>query len=134
MIKMDKIWIAAASLLYPDTSAARLITLKEMLEEINRLFPTKITPVMITHHLVSWVDRQASKANPAMGGSRNRYLFRTRDGLSPSGRGDFRLYKEMDGRFDGVDKTGRVRPEENQIPPEYFYLLEWHRNDYFSTR
>jgi hypothetical protein len=133
MIKMYKIWISTTSLIYPETSANCLATLREILAEIDRLFPTQISRVMVSHHLVSWVDRQADKANPARGGSCNRYLFRTQDGLTPSAQGDFRLYKEMDGRFDGVDKTGRVRPEKNRIHPDYHYLLDWHRNEYFPT-
>jgi hypothetical protein len=131
MIKMDRIWVATASLIYPDTSADHLVTSEAILQEINRLFPTQITPVMITRHLVSWVDRQAHQAHPSRGGSRNRYLFRTRDGRTPSGQGDLRLYKEIDSQFDGIDKIGRVRPEENQIPAKYHILLEWHNNEYF---
>jgi hypothetical protein len=131
MIKMDRIWVATASLIYPDTSADHLVTIEAILREINRLYPTRITRGMITHHLVSWMNRQADQADPTRGGSRNRYLFRTRDGRTPWGQGDFRLYKEIDGQFDGIEKNGRVRPEENQIPTEYRHLLDWHKNQYF---
>jgi hypothetical protein len=70
MFKMDKIWVATASLIYPDTSVDHLVTFQAILQEINRLFPTQITRVMISHHLVSWMDRQADQADPTRGGSR----------------------------------------------------------------
>ena len=83
---------------------------------------------------MSWENRQADKTNPARGGSRNRYLFRTEDGVSPSEYGDFRLYKDTDSLHDGKDKTGRINPELNEIPEEYHYLIDWYNNKYRNTK
>ncbi|RMI12775.1 MAG: hypothetical protein D6681_06370 [Calditrichaeota bacterium] len=129
---MDRIWIATASLLYPETSPGRLVSLDEILAEIDRLFPTEITRVMVTHHLVSWVDRQKDRANPSRGGSRNRYLFRTLDGVTPSGTGKFRLYRAGDARYDGQGKTGKTHPQEEDVPAAYRYLLKWYQEEYYQ--
>jgi hypothetical protein len=133
MTKMDKIWVATALLIYPETRSTRLVALDQILMEIDRLFPTEIFPVMVTHHLVSWVNRQADKNNPVRGGSRNRYLFRTKDGITPSGDGNFRLYKRADGNYDGKEKTGKERPGTPEIFQEYRYLLTWHEEVYFPS-
>jgi len=106
--------------------------MEEILSEINRQFPIQITPIMITHHLVSWKDRQADKNNPKQGGSRNRYLFQTLDGQSPAKNGSFRLHKKTDSIFDGCDKTGKVHPENKSVPKEYLYLLDWYSRTYFE--
>lgn len=129
--KMERIWIATASLLYPDTDPGRLVSLDEILAEIDRLFPTKITPVMVTHHLVSWVDRQKDRANPSRGGSRNRYLFRTLDGVTSSSMGEFRLYRAGDARYDGQDKTGKTHPKKDDVPATYHHLLNWYQEEYY---
>lgn len=131
MIKMDMIWIATALLIHPNVSPTRLVTNSLIENKIWSLFGTKITPVMLEQHLVSWEDRQADKWNPKRGGSRNRYLFRTIDGLSPSGIGDFRLYKKADSKYDGLDKTGRICPELEKIPAAYHYLVEWYKKNYY---
>ncbi len=130
MIKMDMIWIATAKLIYPNTYSSKLVSLGSIEQGVSRIFNARITPIMVDKHLVSWEDRQADKAIPARGGSRNRYLFKTEDGISPSGNGDFRLYKDKDGKHDGKDKTGRTRPELGDIPQEYHYLIEWYDDKY----
>ena len=134
MIKMDMIWIAVASLLYPEISPLHLVSRKNIEAQVWRLFSTKITPVMIEQHLVSWVDRQADNNQPNRGGSRNRYLFKTLDGVSPSQKGDFRLYKRVDERYDGRDKTGRTHPDIDVIPSEFRHLCEWFETHYYPDR
>jgi hypothetical protein len=133
MIKMDMIWIAVATLLYPATSPKTMVTRRQIENKVDNLFGDNIMPVMIERHLVSWVDRQADKAQPSRGGSRNRYLFRTIDGTSPSEMGDFRLYKQMDNQYDGWDKTGRTCPDPTSIPVEYHYLIDWYKTDYYPA-
>jgi len=130
MIKMDMIWVATAKLIFPATSPSRLVSRMEIEQEVSRLFNAKITPVMVEKHLVSWEDRQADTAVKTRGGSRNRYLFRTTDGLLPSKDGDFRLCKQMDGKYDGVDKTERTNPEISDILEKYHYLVEWYESIY----
>ena len=134
MIKMDMIWIAAASLLYPDISQLHLVSRQNIEAQVWRLFSARFTPVMIEQHLVSWVDRQADKNQPNRGGSRNRYLFKTLDGVSPSKKGDFRLYKRVDEGYDGWDKTGRIRPDIDTIPSEFRHLFEWFETHYYLDR
>ncbi len=130
--KMDKIWVVIALQLHPDIHHTKLVSLDEIRRILKYNFDTEITPIMLTHHLVSWIDRQADRTVPARGGSRNRYLFRSEDGLMPSETGNFRLYKAQDARFDGWDKTGKVRPEPDAIPPEFHHLLDWHQTTYFG--
>lgn len=131
MIKMDMVWVATAKLIHPGISSSVLVARNEIQQEVARLFGEKITPVMIEKHLVSWEDRQADRTYPKRGGSRNRYLFRTEDGVSPSGDGDFRLYRQSDAEYDGIDKTGRIHPEIDAIPERYHYLMEWYQSEYF---
>ena len=133
MIKMDMIWVATAKLIYPEASPSCLVSRKEIEQEIARLFNDKITPVMLAKHLVSWEDRQADKTIKTRGGSRNRYLFRTTDGLLLSKDGDYRLYKQMDGKYDGVDKAGRTHPWPSDIPEKHHYLIEWYKSIYFES-
>ena len=133
MIKMDAIWLATAKLIYPGTSPARLVSRGDIEQEVANLFRMNITPVMLTKHLVSWENRQSDRTNPSRGGSRNRYLFRTVEGLRPSRDGDFRLYKQRDGEHDGVDKTGRTHPRSCDVPDEYRYLIEWYQAKYRMT-
>ena len=130
---MDRIWVATASLIYPEIKSTVLVSYDDILNKVNERFPINITPIMLTHHLVSWEDRQADKKNPKRGGSRNRYLFCTLDGYEPIENGFFRLYKKSDSQFDGWDKTGKIRPENIKIPPEFRYLIDWHENDYFGS-
>ena len=54
MTKMDKIWIATALLIYSETRNTRLVSYEQIINEIDRLFPDEITPIMVTRHLVSW--------------------------------------------------------------------------------
>ena len=133
MIKMDMIWIATAKLIYPRTSPSILVSQREINREITKLFDVSISRVMLEKHLVSWEDRQADRVIPTRGGSRNRYLFRTKDGLSPSKDGNFRLYKQIDSKYDGVDKIGRTHPESSNIPEKYHSLIEWYEAKYFAA-
>jgi hypothetical protein len=133
MTKMDKIWIATALLIYPETRNTRLVSFEQIVNEVERLFDTEITPIMVYGHLVSWEDRQVDKDNPSRGGSRNRYLFRTNDGATPASDGKFRLYKRSDGKFDGKDKIGKECPETSMVSPEYRYLLTWYQDVYFPA-
>jgi hypothetical protein len=130
MIKMDMIWIATALLIYPNVSPTQLVTRSQIENKIRNLFRTEITPIMLEVHLVSWEGRQADTGNPTRGGSRNRYLFRTIDGSSPSGIGNFRLYKKLDSKYDGWDKTARVCPVKKDIPTSYHYLVDWFLEHY----
>ena len=132
MIKMDMIWIATAKLIYPQTSPSVLVSRRQIEQEVAKLFGKTITPIMVEKHLVSWEDRQADRLHPARGGSRNRYLFRTIDGVSPFKDGRFRLYKQVDSKYDGADKTGRVHPELEGIPEQYHDLVEWYESEYFT--
>ncbi len=122
MTKMNMVWIAVAKLLHSHT--ASFVTKKDIDELVFKLFQTKITPAMINSHLVSSVDRQADKANPQRGGSRNRYLYKENNGK-------FRLYKEADGIHDGWEKTGRICPSIDDMPSEYHYLVTWYQTEYF---
>lgn len=130
--KMDMIWVATAFLIHPDTFIKHLTTFNQIIEKIGHLFQMQITPVMIHKHLVSWENRQVSAQNPSMGGSRNRYLFKTFDGMNPSAKGSFRLYKKDDAKFDGLGKTGKTHPKPYDIPEAYRYLIEWYENEYYS--
>ena len=134
MSKMDKIWVALANLIYQtrQTSQNVLFTIRDILREVQRLFPgTDITPVMLEKHLVSWEDRMADKKFPARGGSRNRYLFRTDNGVTPSASGNFRLYKQVDTPYDGWEKTGKTCPNPNDVLPQYRNLISWYQNQYY---
>jgi len=117
--KMDSIWVSTAFLLHPDTSSTHLVTFSQMVSKIRDLFALEITLVMIHKHLVSWENKMHSGQNPAVGGSRNRYLFKTSDGLRPSSSGNFRLYKNQDSQFDGMGKTGKTHPDIAYIPDAY---------------
>ena len=131
MTKMDMIWIAIARLIYPETALDKVVTRSSIENEVHTLFGETITPVMLAKHLVSWEDRQADNKNPKRGGSRNRYLFRTIDGTTPSTLGEYRLYKACDSLYDGYDKTGKVHPRQADVPPQYHCLVEWYDSHYF---
>ena len=130
MTKMDMIWVAVATILYPETSSSKTVTVGEIEAQVVKLFGAAVTRVMIAGHLVSSEDRQADKADPRRGGSRNRYLFRTSDGNAPSRDGRFRLYKEADATHDGWDKTGPTHPGSQAVEAEYRYLIEWYERQY----
>ncbi len=133
MTKMDMIWIAAASLLYPSTSSKRTITRKAIQGRVTELFGVSITPVVVERHLVSSVDRQADKGQPSRGGSRNRYLYRTHDGITPSLSGNFRLYKTADTPHDAHEKTGKTLPEVEMVAAEYQHFLHWYTAQYLNA-
>jgi hypothetical protein len=134
MTKMDMIWIAVASLLAPSTSSQHTVTRQAIQARVAELFGESITPVVIDRHLVSSVDRQADHAQPARGGSRNRYLFRTIDGFSPSSYGRFRLYKTVDTQYDGHEKTGKTLPGVTAIAADYQHYLTWYITNYIDSR
>ena len=132
MTKMDMIWIAVANLLHPHTSASRTVTRTDIEKEVSRLFDASLTTVMIERHLVSSVDRMADKDQPKRGGSRNRYLFRTASGSTPTQEGRFRLYKNVDSPYDGWEKTGPTHPDPAAVSPEYKPLIEWYLGAYVN--
>jgi uncharacterized membrane protein len=133
MTKMDMIWIAVASLIAPNTLSSRTVTRQAIQARVAELFGESVTPVVIDRHLVSSVDRQADRAIPTRGGSRNRYLFRTIDGVSPSDRGNFRLYKTADARHDGHEKTGKTLPEVAAVSVEHQHYLDWYVTYYINA-
>ena len=130
MTKMDMVWIAVANLLHPRTSDSNTLTRADIEREVTRLFGAELTAVMIERHLVSSEDRMADKNQPQRGGSRNRYLFRTSTGATPSRDGRFRLYKLSDSSHDGWEKTGPTHPNPSAIPPEFKPLIEWYEREY----
>ena len=126
MTKMDMVWVAVALLVHPRVEANVFVEKSQIDSKVLELFGKIITPVMINKHLVNSEDRQADRANPSRGGSRNRYLVRGE-------RGSFRLYKQRDGESDAWDKTDRTHPHPHEIDPEYRYLVTWYQNEYVST-
>lgn len=123
MTKMDMVWIVVATLIFPQTSPGKTVSKKQIDEEVARLFGMTISPVMITKHLVNSVDRQADKANPQRGGSRNRYLFRGEDGR-------FRLYKTRDHATDAWEKTGPTNPAASAVETKFAELVTWYESAY----
>jgi uncharacterized membrane protein len=133
MTKMDVIWIAVASLIAPNTSSSRTVTRQAIQVRVAELFGESVTPVVIDRHLVSTVDRQSDHAIPTRGGSRNRYLLRTVDGVTPSNRGTFRLYKTADARHDGSEKTGKTSPVVAAVSTEHQHYLDWYMAHYVNA-
>lgn len=133
MTKMDKIWVATASLIYPEVNCKKYVSGSQITSRVARMFNTEISPAMMNSHLVSSVDRMADKKNPVRGGSRNRYLFKTNDGIKPYTKGNFRLYKSKDEKYDGWEKTGKINPDKEDVNKEYHYLIEWYVNSYFNS-
>jgi hypothetical protein len=133
MTKMDMIWIAVASMIHPSTVSSKTVSREQIETQVAKLFGAALTPVMIEKHLVSWEDRQADKDNLKRGGSRNRYLFKTSDGRTPSREGWFRLYKVSDGVHDGWDKKGPACPNPEKVPKDYRHLIAWYKNQYFNA-
>ncbi len=133
MIKMDMIWVAISSLLYPETRAAKTVSLEEIRAQVKELFNISINPIMVERHLISSEGRQADKKRLRRGGSRKRYLFRTIDGFMPSREGGFRLYKRCDATYDGWEKTGPIHPESSAVARKYQYLIEWYQFNYFIS-
>ena len=130
MTKMDMIWVAAAGLIHPSMTPATTVTRRQIEAKVKALFGASITPVMVERHLVSSEDRLADKADPRRGGSRNRYLFRTSDGVTPSRTGGFRLYKNADRGHDGLEKTGPTHPAREAVDAKYCDLLDWYEARY----
>lgn len=126
MTKMNMVWVAVAKCIYPATQSAAKVTKEEIDTMVYRLFSNRITPVMITHHLVNSVDRQADKMNPWRGGSRNRYLVKDTNNY-------FRLYKYVDNSSDGWEKTGPCCPSMDQIDQEFRGLVDWYTTVYYRS-
>jgi hypothetical protein len=128
--KMDMVWVAVANLLRPDTGSRRTVTREQIESEVSRLFRASIAQTMIDKHLVSFEPHQADRQKPGRGGSRNRYLFRTHDGSTPSKVGRFRLYKKADGPYDEADRSGPTHPDRNDIDSEFSALITWYESEY----
>lgn len=126
MTKMDMVWVAVASLLHPRTGAGVFVRKARIDARVLELFGESVPPVLITHHLVNSVDRQADQVQPSRGGSRNRYLFRDESG-------GYRLYKNVDGNSDAWEKNGPTHPDANNVDAEYADLLTWYENDYATS-
>ena len=133
MTKMDMIWVAVASLIAPSTLSSRTVTRQAIQNRAVELFGESVAAVLIDRHLVSSVDRQADRSIPTRGGSRNRYLFRTIDGVSPSDRGNFRLYKAADARHDAHEKTGKTLPAVAAVSAEHQHYLNWYVTNYINA-
>lgn len=126
MTKMDMVWVAVASLLHPRTNADVFVRKGQIDASVVELFNESIPSVLITHHLVNSVDRQADRAQPDRGGSRNRYLFRGE-------AGGYRLYKHADRNSDAWEKNGPTHPAAENVNREYAELLSWYENDYVTS-
>lgn len=129
MNKMTKFWLATASVVHPAVSTERLVTLSQIQQKHLELF-NETLPQSLEQQLISWKRRYADKNKPTRGGSRNRYLFRTADGYTPSSNGKFRLYKLSDSQHDGTDKTGPTNPGIEDVPPNFEYLVNWYLDAY----
>ncbi|NNN07022.1 MAG: hypothetical protein HKL90_14085 [Elusimicrobia bacterium] len=135
--KMDKIWIATATLLRATptpASPATLVDGSQIAAQVRLMWGHGVTPIMYERHLVSGIDRDVNPKNPAVGGSRNRYLFRTVNGTAHSGAGKFRLYKKADAPFDAKDKTGPHHPDLSEFDETdhlYCPLVVWYLKSYF---
>lgn len=57
MTKMDKIWIAVGTLIYPNVRADITVSKAEINAKVQAMFATNISPVMVRHHLVGSKDR-----------------------------------------------------------------------------
>jgi hypothetical protein len=126
MNKMTKYWLATASLLYPATSPELLVTLNQIGHKHQELFGEALAR-NLEQQLISWKPRYADNKIPTRGGSRNRYLFRTDDGRTPSPRGRFRLYKLSDAEHDGPEKSsGPMCPARAEVQEEFRYLIDWY--------
>ena len=120
------VWVTVATLLYPRTDEAAVVTKAQIDEAVNAMFGEDITPVMITHHLVNSVDRQADRDIPERGGSRNRYLFR-------DANGDYRLYKYRDRDSDALEKTGPTHPDPTNLDAVHAPLVAWYQEEYINA-
>lgn len=131
----NMVWIATANLIYPNTSPTHLVSSDSIKKEIARLFgnsDNKITTAFqISRHLVSWQDKDADKNNPRQGGDRSRFLFQTLNGQQPAANGKYRLYKRIDGRHDGKEKTGTTHPLKSAIPTSFHALVDWYVQTYY---
>lgn len=140
MYKMDMIWITVALEIYPDTNSSILVSKTTMKQKIKEYWDETISDVMVNVHLVSWKPRDKDKNIPSRGGDRKRFLFKTRNGVTPNSYGSFRLYKHKDSHHDSDDKKeGKTCPElanitdfpVNYITPEE--LLNWYTNVYYPS-
>lgn len=132
MIKMDKFWVATASMLHPSTDSKTLLTLTQIQKKYVELFSEPL-PSSLEQQLISWKRRYADKNNESRGGSRKRYLYRTDDGHTPNARGKFRLYKTSDLVFDGEEKSGPSHPAKNDVYERFQFLIDWYLDDYVGS-
>jgi hypothetical protein len=123
--KMNMVWVAVASLLYPRVNGSALVSKQEIDAKVLELFGQSITPVMITKHLVSSEPRQADYSDPNRGGSRNRYLVRDVDG--------YRLHKRSDIARDAPDKIGPTHPSPDAVEDGYRHLIAWYESEYVHS-
>lgn len=123
MTKMDMVWVAVASLLHPRTRSDVFVRKSQIDARVLELFGATIPPVMITAHPVNSEDRQADRADPSRGGSRNRYLVRAETG-------GYRLYKNSDTASHGWEKSGPTDPHPRNVDSEYAHLLTWYEHEY----
>ena len=126
MTKMDMIWIAVATMLYPETGSDFAFNKADIDETVMKMFGVSVTPVMISSHLVNSVDRQVDSETGTRGGSRKRYLAKNSDGR-------FRLYKLSDSGSDGWDKSGATHPESSKIETRFKHLVDWYVNEYCGS-
>ena len=122
MTKMDMVWIAVASCVYPGVRSGKTVSKRAIDDAVRRLFQVQIPAAMINQHLVGSIDRQA-KQGGRVGGSRKRYLSRDEGS-------EFRLYKSVDSTHDGRDKDGPCCPSKKDVNEEYRYLVEWYESAY----
>lgn len=133
MTKMNKIWLTTAHLLHSIWPENRLVTKNEIQNKYKELFQEDAPSSKLINHLISCEPRNTGKNDPTQGGSRNRYLFKTSDGIYPDKKGDFRLYKLSDAPFDSSDKTGPSHPEKNNTAKQFHYLIDWYLDNYFQS-
>ena len=140
MDKMDMIWVVTALEIYPEINSIKIISKGTIIDKVKEIWGDKIFDTMINTHLVSWKDRDCDKKQPTRGGSRKRYLFKTKDGHTPDSYGKFRLYKRKDNKYDGVDKTGPFHPEKEKIEKTFPIgniepetLIRWYKEEYYPS-
>lgn len=134
---MSMIWLVIAFEIYPETNPIKTVSLEKVKKLVKEIWNVNIDNRMICQHLVSWYDSVRNPKNPKVGGSANRYLFRTKDGYNPHPHGKFRLYKQIDSKYDGKEKDGKIFPENDYlVTPEGKSapkdLINWYKHQYFT--
>ncbi|MBN8467173.1 HNH endonuclease [Corallococcus exiguus] len=129
MKKIDKFWLAVASLLYPRTDSTALVSLEQISLKHVELFERQPTP-SLEQTIISSKRKYTNRAKPTQGGSPKRYLFRTDDGHTASPRGKFRLYKASDVASVGPGKVGAPCPDRKDVLEQFRYLVDWYWESY----